>query len=184
MVLQVNATFLGAANINTTWTLPLNSTNGTFTVSGNAKAFDATVLTKITQPLGMAAITKGKIKGLTYTISGNDLAATGKATLLYDNLKSLNPPLSYRIRLFYGDGYAGLPAYAPFDRILITAAAPFIPDALIAQLKIGGILVAPVGKNDIQIMTRIVKLSETEIKTETHGTFRFVPMLTDKAQDV
>ena len=87
MVLQVNAMFLGAANINTTWTLPLNSTNGSFTVSGNAKPFDATILTKITQPLGMAAITKGKINGLTYTISGNDLAASGKATLLYDNLK-------------------------------------------------------------------------------------------------
>ena len=104
--------------------------------------------------------------------------------LLYDTLKAMNPPLNYRIRLFYGDGYAGLPAYAPFDRILITAAAPFIPEALITQLKTGGILVAPVGKNDIQIMTRVTKLSDTEVKTETHGTFRFVPMLTDKAQDV
>jgi protein-L-isoaspartate(D-aspartate) O-methyltransferase len=104
--------------------------------------------------------------------------------LLYDTLKSLNPPLNYRIRLFYGDGYAGLPAHAPFDRILITAAAPFIPEALVNQLKTGGILVAPVGKGDSQIMTRIIKISETEVKTETHGTFRFVPMLTDKAQDV
>ena len=103
---------------------------------------------------------------------------------LYDNLKSLKPPLNYRIRLFYGDGYAGLPAHAPFDRILITAAAPFIPEALISQLKIGGRLVAPVGKTDVQIMTLIIKISDTEIKTETHGTFRFVPMLTDKAQDV
>lgn len=104
--------------------------------------------------------------------------------LLYDTLKSLNPPLNYRIRLFYGDGYAGLPAYAPFDRILITAAAPYIPEALLTQLKTGGILVAPVGQGDAQIMTRIFKVSETEIKTETHGTFRFVPMLTDKAQDL
>lgn len=104
--------------------------------------------------------------------------------LLYDTLKTLDPPLNYRIRLFYGDGYAGLPAYAPFDRILITAAAPFIPEALVTQLKTGGILVAPVGKGDIQIMTRIIKVSDTEVKTETHGTFRFVPMLTDKAQDV
>ncbi len=104
--------------------------------------------------------------------------------LLYDTLKSLSPPLNYRIRLFYGDGYAGLPAHAPFDRILITAAAPFIPEALINQLKTGGILVAPVGKNDVQIMTRIFKISDTEIKTETHGSFRFVPMLTDKAQDI
>ncbi len=104
--------------------------------------------------------------------------------LLYNTLKSMGTALNYRIRLFYGDGYAGLPAYAPFDRILITAAAPFIPEALITQLKIGGILVAPVGKGDNQIMTRVIKISETEVKTETHGTFRFVPMLTDKAQDV
>jgi len=104
--------------------------------------------------------------------------------LLYDTLKALDPPLNYRIRLFYGDGYAGLPAHAPFDRILITAAAPYIPDALVNQLAPGGILVAPVGKGDTQIMTRVLKISETEIKTETHGTFRFVPMLTDKAQDV
>ncbi len=104
--------------------------------------------------------------------------------LLYETLKSLDPPLHYRIRLFYGDGYAGLPAHAPFDRILITAAAPFVPDPLIKQLKIGGILVVPVGKTDVQIMTRITKVSEKELLTETHGTFRFVPMLTDKAQDV
>lgn len=104
--------------------------------------------------------------------------------LLYETLKSLTPPLNYRIRLFYGDGYLGLPAHAPFDRILITAAAPFIPAELVNQLKPGGILVAPVGKNDVQIMTRVTKISDTDVRTETHGTFRFVPMLTDKAQDV
>lgn len=104
--------------------------------------------------------------------------------LLYDTLKSLQPPLNYRIRLFYGDGYIGLPAHAPFDRILITAAAPFIPEALVNQLKTGGILVAPVGKNDVQIMTRITKVSDTQMVSETHGSFRFVPMLTDKAQDI
>lgn len=104
--------------------------------------------------------------------------------LLYESLKSLQPPLNYRIRLFYGDGYIGLPAHAPFDRILITAAAPFIPEALVNQLKTGGILVAPVGKNDVQIMTRITKVSDTSMVSETHGSFRFVPMLTDKAQDI
>jgi protein-L-isoaspartate(D-aspartate) O-methyltransferase len=104
--------------------------------------------------------------------------------LLYENLKTLSPPLNYRIRLFYGDGYEGLPALAPFDRIIITAAAPYIPTALTKQLAIGGILVAPVDHNDAQIMTRVTKKSETEFATETFGTFRFVPMLTDKAQDV
>jgi len=115
---------------------------------------------------------------------GIHLLTIERQKLLYETLKALNPPLNYRIRLFYGDGYEGLPAHAPFDRILITAAAPFIPEALIKQLKTGGILVAPVGKSDVQIMTRITKLSDTEVKTETHGTFRFVPMLTDKAQDI
>lgn len=104
--------------------------------------------------------------------------------LLYENLKKLSPPLHYRIRLFYGDGYLGLPAHAPFDRVLITAAAPFIPDALIQQMKPGGILVAPVGKNEVQVMTRILKISDNEVVTEHHGSFRFVPMLTDKANDV
>lgn len=103
--------------------------------------------------------------------------------LLYDKLKHGNPPLSYRIRIFYGDGYAGIPAHAPFDRILITAAAPFVPEALISQLKTGGILVAPVGRSELQMMTRILKVSNTEIHTENHGTFRFVPMLSDKARD-
>jgi protein-L-isoaspartate(D-aspartate) O-methyltransferase len=104
--------------------------------------------------------------------------------LLYENLKSLNPPLHYRIRLFYGDGYAGLPAHAPFDRILITAAAPEIPQALLSQLKPGGILVVPVGGDNEQIMTRIRKTESGEFISETHGSFRFVPMLSDKAQDI
>lgn len=103
--------------------------------------------------------------------------------LLYDKLKSFSPPLNFRIRLFYGDGYAGLPAHAPFDRILITAAAPFVPDSLVKQLKPGGILVVPLGKNDVQVMTRIISVSGTETIMEQHGSFRFVPMLTDKAQD-
>lgn len=104
--------------------------------------------------------------------------------LLYENLRNLNPPLNYRIRLFYGDGYAGLPQHAQFDRILITAAAPFIPDALINQLDVGGILVAPVGQTDNQTMTRLTKLKENKIITETFGSFRFVPMLGDKAEDI
>ena len=103
--------------------------------------------------------------------------------LLYDITKLILPKLNFRIRPFYGDGYKGLPAHAPFDRILITAAAPFIPDALVAQLKVGGIMVVPVGE-DIQIMNRLRRISETEVISEQHGSFRFVPMLTDRAKDV
>jgi protein-L-isoaspartate(D-aspartate) O-methyltransferase len=102
--------------------------------------------------------------------------------LLYEKTKLILPKMNFRIRPFYGDGYKGLPAHAPFDRILITAAAPFIPDALIAQLKVGGIMVVPVG-DDVQIMHRLRKVSDTEVVTEKHGSFRFVPMLTDRAKD-
>jgi protein-L-isoaspartate(D-aspartate) O-methyltransferase len=87
---------------------------------------------------------------------------------------------NYRIKFFYGDGYQGLPTYGPFDRILITAAAPDIPDKLLQQLKIGGRLVIPVGRQDSQVMTLIEKKGENEfIKTE-HGSFVFVPMLGGK----
>lgn len=104
--------------------------------------------------------------------------------LLYEKTKILLKELKYRVNTYYGDGYLGLKAHAPFDRILITAAAPGIPEALISQLKYGGIMVVPVGAHDIQTMKRIIKVSESEILTETHGAFRFVPMLGEKAQDI
>lgn len=104
--------------------------------------------------------------------------------LLYDKTKSLLTTLKYHINTYYGDGYLGLKAHAPFDRILITAAAPSVPEALISQLKPGGIMVLPVGACDVQIMTLIIKVSETEIVKENHGTFRFVPMLGERAQDL
>lgn len=104
--------------------------------------------------------------------------------LLYEKTKELLRELKYHIRTYYGDGYLGLKAHAPFDRILITAAAPNIPETLINQLKPGGIMVVPVGAHDIQVMKKIIKISETETVSETHGTFRFVPMLGEKAQDL
>ncbi len=102
---------------------------------------------------------------------------------LYQKSKKFLPSIGYNPKLFYGDGYKGLPAFAPFDKILITAAAPFAPKNLIEQLKIGGILVAPVGNSDFQIMKSIVKTSENITKEYEHGTFRFVPLLKDKADD-
>lgn len=101
---------------------------------------------------------------------------------LYDKTRMLLAEMGYqRIKLFYGDGYKGLPAFAPFDKVLVTAAAPYIPEPLIKQLKPGGILVIPVG-DDVQVMTTIYKISETEVRKEEHGNFRFVPMLEDKAR--
>lgn len=101
---------------------------------------------------------------------------------LFQKTKVFLPSIGYRPKLFFGDGYAGLPAFAPFDKIIITCGAPYIPEALIAQLKPGGIMVVPVG-DDIQTMTTLIKTSETEYIVKEHGSFRFVPMLGDKADD-
>ena len=81
------------------------------------------------------------------------------------------------IRLYFRDGYKGLPEFAPFDKIIVTAAAPEIPEALKTQLKIGGFLVIPVGGREGQKMMRIVRLSTTQFKTEIFDSFRFVPFL-------
>ena len=103
---------------------------------------------------------------------------------LFDKAVQFLPTLGYRIKLFYGDGYKGLPSYAPFDKILVTAGAPYVPDALLEQLKSGGILVIPVGADDVQEMTTITRMSEKEFKKREHGKFRFVPFLQDKAKDI
>ena len=88
--------------------------------------------------------------------------------------------MGYRPKKFiFGDGYKGLPEEAPFDRIIVTAGAPEVPQALLAQLKIGGRLVIPVGEED-QIMTLIIRKSEKEFERKELGVFRFVPLLEDK----
>lgn len=100
---------------------------------------------------------------------------------LYGKTKKLLEVMNYRPRLFYGDGYAGLPAFAPFDKVLVTAGAPFIPPALIEQLKPGGCLVIPVGEGGVQVMTVVKKDEGGDIVRETFGEFRFVPLLEDKS---
>ena len=84
------------------------------------------------------------------------------------------------IKFFYGDGYEGLAAFAPFDKILITAAAPEIPPRLIEQLKPGGMLVLPLGAGEVQQMRRITKLDSGAIKEEVFDHFSFVPMIEGK----
>jgi protein-L-isoaspartate(D-aspartate) O-methyltransferase len=81
------------------------------------------------------------------------------------------------IKFFYGDGYEGLPTYAPFDRVIITAAAPEIPQKLVEQLKPGGLMVIPLGSGDIQQMMRITKLESGALKEEVFDQFSFVPMV-------
>ena len=100
---------------------------------------------------------------------------------LFDKTKVFLPLLGYKgAKLVYGDGYKGLPQFAPFDKIIVTAAAPFIPQDLLAQLSIGGIMVIPLGEGDEQIMNVITKKSVTEFDKQTFGKFKFVPMLQDK----
>ncbi len=99
---------------------------------------------------------------------------------LYKKTSQLLPKLGVRARhLTFGDGYKGLPNFAPFDSIIVTAGAPFIPQPLMAQLKIGGRLVIPVGE-EVQIMTLLIRKSETQFEKHEFGDFRFVPMLGDK----
>jgi protein-L-isoaspartate(D-aspartate) O-methyltransferase len=84
------------------------------------------------------------------------------------------------IKFFYGDGYEGLPTYGPFDKILITAAAPDIPTKLLEQLKVGGMMVLPLGTGDVQVMKRLIKQQDGSIKEEVYDKFSFVPMLVGK----
>jgi len=89
--------------------------------------------------------------------------------------------LGYKPHFFYGDGYEGIPAYQPYDKILVTAAAPNVPDKLLEQLKVGGKLIIPVGGNTGQSMVKIVRESETGFVRTEHGAFTFVPLLKGKA---
>ena len=100
---------------------------------------------------------------------------------LYERSSLLLSSLGFRAKLLFGDGFLGLPAYAPFDKILVTCGAPHIPEKLIEQLKPGGRMVVPVGDKS-QIMTCITKDEEGEIAIKRLGTFRFVPMLEKKVQ--
>jgi len=102
---------------------------------------------------------------------------------LYLKTKELFGKLNYRPKkIAFGDGYKGLPAYAPFNKIIVTAGAPYVPQPLLEQLKPGGILVIPVG-DDVQNMKRIIKMNDTKFVEEDHGLFRFVPLLNNKAED-
>ena len=99
---------------------------------------------------------------------------------LFKKTSRFLPKLGYKPkRMIFGDGYKGLEEEAPFEGIIVTAGAPFVPKPLLSQLKIGGKLVIPVGEN-VQVMTRYVRKSATEFEKTEYGDFRFVPMLEDK----
>ncbi len=96
--------------------------------------------------------------------------------------KRLDEMKYFTVKTFYGDGFKGLPAFAPFDKILVTCGAPEIPQALVAQLKPGGIMVIPVGPLEEQTMTTVLKKPDGSTEVIAFNKFRFVPMLGDKAR--
>ena len=100
--------------------------------------------------------------------------------VLFNNTKQLFNELGLKVHLFYGDGFKGQPLFAPFDKILITAAAPTVPDELLKQLKVGGVLVVPIDNGKSQTMTSFKKINDTNFEVKKHGQFSFVPMLKGK----
>lgn len=100
---------------------------------------------------------------------------------LYQKSKAQLNKLGYFPRQFFGDGYKGLPAFAPFDKIIITAAAPYLSEELKDQLKVGGMIVVPLGEGESQQMMRYIKVGENEFEEENYGNFSFVPMLHNKS---
>jgi protein-L-isoaspartate(D-aspartate) O-methyltransferase len=115
------------------------------------------------------------------SMMGTQVYTIERQKQLYDHNKQFTYLRNFpSIRYFYGDGYQGLPTYAPFDKIIVTAAAPSIPDKLVEQLKSGGKMVIPVGEGRVQQMLRINKDAAGQIHEEIFDDFSFVPMLQGK----
>ena len=101
---------------------------------------------------------------------------------LFETTRKRLNDLGYSIRTFFGDGFKGVPSFAPYDKILITCGAPEIPFPLLDQLKVGGIMVVPVGPLDEQVMTTVLKKNNNENEIMELDKFRFVPMLGQKVR--
>src|ERR1700761_4014265 len=100
---------------------------------------------------------------------------------LFDNNKQFAYLKKYPgLKFFYGDGYEGLPTYGPFDKVIVTAAAPFLPPRLVEQLKPGGLMVIPVGEGQVQRMLRLTKQADGSTIQEVFDNFSFVPMVEGK----
>lgn len=108
---------------------------------------------------------------------GAEVYSVERQKELYEKVRKFLPTVGYVAKkLNFGDGYKGWEEFAPFDKILVTAGAPFVPKAMLSQLKIGGRLVIPVG-DDVQTMTLYIRKGENEFEKHEHGQFRFVPLL-------
>jgi protein-L-isoaspartate(D-aspartate) O-methyltransferase len=101
---------------------------------------------------------------------------------LFDKTKLFLPFIGYSsAKLVYGDGYKGLPLYAPYDKIIVTAGAPYIPNDLLVQLKVGGIILIPLGEGETQEMVWLKKTGDTSFDKKVMGNFKFVPLLQNKS---
>lgn len=111
---------------------------------------------------------------------GADVYSIEYLDLLFQKTKQFLPHLGYRPKLFLGDGSKGLPEYAPYDGIIVTAGAPSVPDELIKQLKVGGRLIIPVGTGKTQVMYKLTKVAENKVSKKTYNQFSFVPLRGEK----
>ena len=100
---------------------------------------------------------------------------------LYNRAAQVLPYMGYNPHFFLGDGAKGLPEFAPYDKILVTAGAPFVPEIMLRQLKIGGVLVIPVGDEKSQKMLTVIRTGEQDFERIELDTFRFVPLVGDQA---
>jgi protein-L-isoaspartate(D-aspartate) O-methyltransferase len=100
---------------------------------------------------------------------------------LYERTKFVLPKMGYNANFLCGDGSKGIPEYAPYNKIIVTAGAPFVPELLLKQLRVGGILVIPVGDEQTQKMVTVLRVSETDFEKIELDTFRFVPLVGDQA---
>jgi protein-L-isoaspartate(D-aspartate) O-methyltransferase len=100
---------------------------------------------------------------------------------LYNRTRQVLPHIGYHAEFFYGDGSKGIAEHAPYDKIIVTAGAPLVPEILLKQLKIGGILVIPVGDEKSQKMITVLRVAENDFEKFVLDTFRFVPLVGEKA---
>ncbi len=109
-----------------------------------------------------------ELGAMLYTIEYNKI--------LFERTRQFLPKIGYQPKFYCGDGTKGLPSFAPYNKIIVTAGGPFVPESLIGQLSVGGILVIPVGDESKQKMLKITRLTETEFEKEEHGFFSFVKL--------
>ena len=112
---------------------------------------------------------------------GADVYTIERQQNLYNRTVQVLPYMGYKPHFFLGDGSKGIPKHAPYDKILVTAGAPFVPDVMLKQLRIGGLLVIPVGSEKEQKMMTILRVGEQEYERIELDTFRFVPLVGDSA---